>query len=213
MRILAIGAHLDDIEIACGGTLAKAVDKGWQVKMVAVSHSGYLKLGGQEQRSPEAALAEGREAARILGVEGLEVLGFPTTRVPYDADVVQAIERVVIQFQPDMTLTHWTHDTHQDHRNVALATLAAVRYFNSLLMYEPMMPSSRSDVAFRPQVYVDISDHLDKKLASLKAHKGEYEKYGEAWLKAIEARTKFRGYEMGCPSGEAFEVVRLEWRW
>lgn len=211
MRILALGAHLDDIEIACGGTLARAVALGHEVKMVAMTHSGYHKLDGKEQRGQSTALVEGSEAASILGVGDLEVLNFPTTRLPYDAEVVQAIERIAVRFQPDIILTHWTHDTHQDHRNVALATLAAVRYYNSLLMYEPMMPGSRSDAAFRPQVYVDVSDYLEKKLRSIKAHKGEYDKYGEAWVKAIEARTRLRGYEMGRECAESFEVVRLEW--
>lgn len=213
MRILAIGAHLDDIEIACGGTLATALAQGSQVKMVVMSHSAYQTLGGEEQRSQSTALAEGQAAARILGVCDLEVLNFPTIQIPYDDVVVKAIERSAVDFQPDIVFTHWTHDTHQDHRNVALATLAAMRYYNSLLMYEPMMPGSRSDSAFRPQVYVDISQQIQGKLASIRAHKSEYTKRGEAWLAAIEARCRLRGYEMGGEYAEAFEVVRLEWKW
>ena len=213
LRILALEAHLDDIEIGAGGTLAKAVDQGCQVKMVAMSPSDYNSLSGEVQRSKAGALAEGQDAARLLGITDLEVLGFPALKVPFNDDMVKAIEKIALGFQPDFILTHWPHDTHQDHRNTALATLAAARRYNSILMYEPMMPGGRSYDAFRPQVYVDISDHINRKLEALKAHVTEYEKFGEHWLGAVEARSKLRGYEMGRAFAEVFEVVRLEWRW
>ena len=70
-RILAIGAHLDDIELACGGTLAKAIKDGHAVKMVVLSRSGYTNYNGQVMRTDDAAMQEGRNAARVLGCNDL----------------------------------------------------------------------------------------------------------------------------------------------
>ena len=77
-RILAIGAHLDDIELACGGTLAKAVDKKYVVKMIVMSKSGYTNYDGKIVRTPECAVQEGMNAAKVLGVEDVDILNFNT---------------------------------------------------------------------------------------------------------------------------------------
>ena len=68
MKILAIGAHLDDIELACGGTLARAIEKGHQVKMVVMTKSGYKNFDGKIIRTEDEAKSEGISAAKSLGI-------------------------------------------------------------------------------------------------------------------------------------------------
>lgn len=212
MRILAVGAHLDDAEIACGGTIAKAIDKGHQTKLLVLSDSSYANYEGKVLRTKAEAVREGREAAGILGARDLEVLDFPTKDIANDSTVVEAVEKRINEFKPDIILVHWPFDTHQAHRNTGLSTLSAARYQPSVLMYEPMMPAGRSYVGFRPQVYVDISQYLDVKLRALKAHASQYRKYGDAWIEAVESRCRLRGFEMGAKYAEAFEAARFEWR-
>ena len=212
MKILAVGAHLDDVEIACGGTVARAVAARHEVKMLILSDSSYASYDGQVHRTVAEALTEGREAARLIGVQDLEVLDFETKDIPFISPVVEAIERTLDDFGPDVILTHWPFDTHQAHRNTALSTVAAGRYFTSILMYEPMMPSGRSYVGFRPQIYVDISASIDQKLNSLKAHASQFRRYGTAWVEAVEARSRLRGFEVGVGHAEAFEALRFEWK-
>ena len=66
-------------------------------------------------------------------------------------------------------------------------------------------------MAFKPQLYVDISSTIDKKIASLREHKSEYHKFGgEDWIDGVHARCGFRGYEIGKKYAEAFEVLRIE---
>ena len=210
MKIIAVGAHLDDIELACGGALARAVRSGHQVKMLVLSQSGYTHHDGRRMRENETAVAEGRAAAAILGVDDIEILEFPTKDIPYHSQVVEPLDRVISQFGPDIIFGHWPFDTHQAHQGTALSTISAARFFNSILLYEPITPSGRSYVAFRPQVYVDITEVVKLKIAALKAHQTEYLKYGPRWLEAVEARAVHRGFEMGCHYAEAFEVMRLE---
>lgn len=211
MRIMVVGAHLDDIELACGGTLAKAVDGGHTVKALIMSKSGYTNKDGGVQRSDETAAREGVEALHTLGITDIEILDFPTKDIPFCSEVVTAIDVRMSAFDPDVIFSHHPFDTHQAHEGVAKATIAAARRKNTVFFFEPISPSGRSYVAFRPQMYVDISDTVEKKIASLKKHKSEYNKFGgEDWIDGIGHRCGFRGYEIGVKYAEAFEVLRSE---
>ena len=211
MKIMAIGAHLDDIEIACGGTLAKAVEAGHNVKVLIMSKSGYTNKEGKKQRSDDVAVREGLRALQTLGVEDIEILDFETKDIPFRSDVVNAIDVRMAKFEPDIIFTHHPFDTHQAHEGVAKATIAAARRKNTVFFYEPITPSGRSYVAFKPQMYVDIESTLDKKIQSLKCHTSEYNKFGaEDWIEGVRCRCGFRGYEIGKKFAEAFEILRLE---
>ena len=211
MKILAIGAHLDDIEIACGGTLAKAVRNGHQVKVLIMSKSGYTNKEGKVQRADDIAVAEGTNALHVLGIQDIEILDFETKDIPFRSDVVNAIDIRMSSYDPNVIFTHHPFDTHQAHVGVSIATIAAARRKNTVFFYEPITPSGRSYVAFKPVLYVDIEDSIEQKRASLREHKSEYDKFGaENWITGIECRCGFRGYEIGKKYAEAFEVLRLE---
>lgn len=211
MKILAVGAHLDDIEIACGGTLAKAIKNGHEVKTLIMSKSGYTNKDGEIQRTNESAVREGTEALKILGIRDIVILDFPTKDIPFHSDVVNEIDICISEYNPDIIFTHHPFDTHQAHVGVSNATIAAARRKNTIFFYEPISPSGRSYVAFRPQLYVPIDDTIDLKLDSLRAHKTEYHKFGkEDWIEGVNARCGFRGYEIGKKYAEAFEILRME---
>lgn len=215
MKIIAVGAHLDDIELACGGTLARAAAKGHDVRMLVMSKSGYEHYSGKYGRSEESALIEGFKAAEILGVEELKVFDFPNKDIPNDSSVVETLNKEFDDFEPDLIITHWQFDTHKSHANTALTTMAAARYFNSIIMFEPFPPAGRSYAAFRPQLYIDITDTIEIKLKALSTHRSEVAKYGPDWIETIKARAKLRGFEMisNDPNrnkyAETFEIVRL----
>lgn len=211
MKILAVGAHLDDVEIACGGTLAKAIEAGHEVKALIMSKSGYTNKEGKLQRSDEVAVEEGTKALQTLGITDIEILGFPTKDIPWTSEVVNAIDLCIASYDPDVIFTHHPFDTHQAHVGVSNATIAAARRKNTVFFYEPITPSGRSYVAFRPQLYVDIGQTIEKKLAALREHKSEYNKFGaEDWIEGVYARCGFRGYEIGKKYAEAYEILRLE---
>ena len=211
MRILAVGAHLDDIEIACGGTLAKAIEAGHDVKVLIMSKSGYTNKEGNIQRSDEVAVKEGTNALHTLGITDIEILDFETKDIPFRSDVVNVIDLTISRYNPDIIFTHHPFDTHQAHEGVSKASIAAARRKNTVFFYEPITPSGRSYVSFKPTLYVDISKTLDKKIASLKCHTSEYNKFGaEDWIEGVRCRCGFRGYEIGKKYAEAFEILRLE---
>ncbi len=212
MNILAIGAHLDDIELACGGTLAKAVKNGHRVKMLVMTDSSYKNFDGRILRTREEALVEGTKAANILGIKDLRILDLPIKYIPYNGDSVEKINEVIDDFKPDYIFTHWIHDTHQDHMNTALATISASRYKTNIFMHEPFPPSGRSYMAFRPQAYFDITETIEDKIMSLKEHKSQHDKYGDDWTDAVRGRARVRGFESGYKYAEVFEIVRTDFK-
>jgi len=196
--IVAIGAHFDDVELGCGGVLAKAARRGCPITILVMTSSSYTHARGAITRSAEDALAEGRAAAEKLGVGDVRCLGLANMNLRWEGETVMAIESIMEEVRPSLIFTHWPFDTHQDHHYGSLATLSAARYFSSILMYDPMFPSGRSYHPFRPQVYFDITDTLDAKIEALRCHASELRKYGDDWLDAVTARARFRGYETGA---------------
>lgn len=210
MKILVVGAHLDDIELACGGTLAKAIKAGHQVKTVIMSQSGYTNFDGRVMRKNDDAVIEGTNALHALGVTDIDILDFPTKDIPYDSKTIDALDLRIAEYDPDVIFCHHPFDTHQAHVGVSKSTISAARRKNTIFMFEPIAPSGRSYVPFKPQMYVDITDVMDKKIESLKLHTTEYHKFGEEWITGVTCRAGFRGYEIGSQFAEAFEVLRCE---
>ena len=210
LKILAIGAHGDDIELACGGSLAKAVNQGHDVIMVVVTGSDSNDHKNVSIRDNGDAEKEAKAAAKILGVSKLIILGYEDTLVPYSADLIAKLDDIMVEHRPDIIFTHFVFDTHQDHIRTAHSTISAARRQKTILLYEPINPSGQGYIAFRPQVYVDISKTIDQKINSVKAHRSQYTKYTDKWIEGVTARAKFRGFEMGADYAECFEVVRAE---
>ncbi|MFK3981590.1 PIG-L deacetylase family protein [Micromonospora sp. NPDC050397] len=197
-RVLAIGAHPDDLELACGGTLLRLVDSGHEVHVLVMSHGG--RGGDGAVRADEA-----RSAGRFLGATGIEVLDLPDTRLAgHENEMADAIERTLRRHQPDLIFTHSGNDQHQDHRAVHLATLRAARQHPAVLCYES--PSVTAE--FRPSVFVDITDQLDAKVCAVATHHDQRAKpyVGERQVRGLAA---FRGGQARVPLAEGFEPVRM----
>ena len=131
-RVLAIGAHPDDLALACGGTLAKFVDSGHEVQGLVMSDG---RRGGDAlERSLDA-----QGGAALVGLTGMSHHNFPATELArHGQEMVSVIEAALVRHNPDIILTHSSHDQHQDHLAVHLATLRAARQHHSILCYEPV---------------------------------------------------------------------------
>ena len=207
-NVLAVGAHADDVEIGCGGTVALHVRNGDNVIILIMAESSYTYYDGTVLRTKEEGEIEERNAAKVLGAKLIN-LGFKTKEVPYSRESVEAINEIIDKYGIDIIYTHWYHDTHQDHQRTTQSVLSAGRYVKNILMYEPEYPAGRSYLGFRNQYYVDITSTFDIKMEALKQHKSQIKKYGDNFLEAVEARARHRGYEIGSKYAECFEVVRL----
>ncbi|GAA0226952.1 PIG-L family deacetylase [Cryptosporangium japonicum] len=197
-RILAIGAHPDDLELACGGTIAKLHDSGHEIHALVMSGG---EVGGDSSRRPREALTGGK----LLGISSVTVHDFPDTRLrEAELEMTQVIEAALRRYNPDIVLTHSGNDQHQDHHAVHVATLRAGRQHSAILCYESPSVTSK----FLPQVFVDIGDYVDVKVKAVQAHRDQA---GKPYMTGDRIRgiASFRGAQAKIGHAEGFEPVRL----
>jgi LmbE family N-acetylglucosaminyl deacetylase len=209
MNVLAIGAHFDDIELGCGGSLVKHVKNKDKVCMYVVTDSEYEAYDGTILRTKDVALKEGQDAASILGVDNLICEGLKTKKLQYSVDLIERINKVIDDLKIDLVYTHWVHDVHQDHSAVGRATLNAARHVPRILMYRSNWYATNAH--FNSNFFVDTSLYIETKVEAIKAHKTEYKKFGEKWIDFVKHQNRNSGIEMQAEYAEAFEVIRYLW--
>lgn len=193
--VLAIGAHPDDVEIGCGGTLASHAARGDRLVVLTLS-------SGECAGRPEARAAESRAAADQLGAE--LVLGNLTdTRISEGPATIEAIEDVVRRVNPTTVYVHSSADRHQDHRNVHRAAMVATRSVPSVYCYQS--PSTTTE--FRPHRFTPVTDFIDEKLDLLAYYDSQT---GKDYLapERIKATAIYWSRFAKAAHVEPFEVIR-----
>lgn len=207
MNILAIGAHFDDVELGCGGALAKHVATNDSVYVYVATVSGFSNHSAEMIRSNETALAEAKNAMDILGVAELICGDFKTLEVEFiDALNIQIL-RIVEKYKIDKVYMHWTGDIHHDHQAVGRAALHSCRHVKNILMYRSNWYHSTQD--FRGNFYVDISEYWETKERAIRAHISEIDRTGKKWIDFFRNEAENAGQKIGVPMAEVFEVVKF----
>lgn len=205
MKILAVGAHFDDVELGCGGALAKHHALGDTVFIYVSTISGYSDYKSNTVRGMENALLEGKKAAEILGAK-LITGSFQTCRLEFQEELNIEILKIIEQENIDIMYTHWCADVHHDHHALAMASLHSGRHVKRILLYRSNWYHSFVD--FRGNFYVDITDTWEKKEGAIKAHASEYHRVGDKWLSFFRNEAENAGQKIGCRLAEVFEVVK-----
>lgn len=205
MNVLAIGAHFDDIELGCGGALAKHSIKGDKVIVFIATSSEFSNKDGEVLRNSDVALEEARRAGSQIGYRLL--LGkIPTFQLEYGEEVQAKLLKIIEENKIDLIYTHWTYDVHHDHRNLALATLHVARHVNRVLMYRSNWYISEKE--FIENFYVDITDTWDIKERAIREYKSEMQRVGDKWIIYFRQEAINNGFKIGVKYAEAFQVVR-----
>lgn len=199
-RVLAIGAHPDDLELGCGGTLAKLVDEGVQVRALVMSDG----LQGAGMASHDRC-AETKSALEELGVTDVVQVRLPDTGLPSVVSrMISIIEEQCASYRPDRAYTMFQHDRHQDHRAVYEASIVACRSVPQILSYET--PSSWPN--FMPTVFEDVENYIDLKISAMQYHVSQaHRTYMQA--QQIRCNAQFRGHQIGLGSSEGFIPYKL----
>jgi LmbE family N-acetylglucosaminyl deacetylase len=206
MNILAIGAHFDDVELGCGGALARHVHRGDNVYVFVATVSGFSNQYNQAVRSNESALDEARNAMAVIGVKELLCGNFKTLEVEFVDALNIEILKIVQEKKIDLVYAHWTGDIHHDHQAVANASLHSCRHVPKLLMYRSNWYHSTLD--FRGNFYVDITQYWDTKERAIRAHVTEVDRTGEKWIGFFRNEAENAGQRIGVKYAEVFEVVK-----
>lgn len=211
-NILAVGAHPDDLEFGCFGTLKKHIDEGDNVTLLVMTQSNVKDAHtGKITRDSNISKNEATAAAKLLGAE--LILGpFQDTKVPFNSESVKFVESIIKEKKINWIYTHWAGDTHQDHINTLNATMAASRLVKNVLCYE-QVPLPRITTTYPvANYYVDISKTLNIKLEGCKAHKSQINKFAEHGFDMVDnvkTLAKFRGNQCGLKYAEAFNILKM----
>lgn len=195
--VLAVGAHPDDVELGCGGTLCQAARN--RVKVIVV----YMTRG-EMSGSPEVRVKESIDAFSVLGVKEIHFGNFPDTEIPNSRESIDFLEQFQIKYKPDIVLTHTTNDIHQDHRQVGWLSISAFRNVPKVLSYETPRVNPAT---FSPTYFVDISSCIKEKWEALQCHLSQKAKRYLTYESMINLAS-FRGHQVNLVDAEAFEVLR-----
>lgn len=206
MNVLAIGAHFDDVELGCGGALAKHARAGDNVYVYVATESGFVNQYQQTVRASGIAREEAEVAMKVIGVKELICGPFQTLEVEFVDALNIELLKVVDQYAIGQVYAHWTGDIHHDHQALARASLHSCRHVPRLLMYRSNWYHSTLD--FRGNFYVDISEYWETKERAIRAHESEMSRTGQKWIEFFHNEAANAGQRIGVKYAEVFEVVK-----
>lgn len=223
---LAVYAHPDDADVACGGTLAAWARQGSEVQLLVLADGA---KGSRDAGADLAALAaeradEVREAARVLGLAGVEQLGRADGEVANDAETREAIVRLVRRVRPTVVLAPdptavffgGVYVNHRDHREAGWSVLDAVAPAAGMPHYFPSAgPAHHVETlllsgTLDADVVVDVDASLEAKVGAVLSHRSQLHGDDDWAREAVVARAVQAGRLVGIPHGEAFRHVALD---
>lgn len=202
LKLLFLGAHSDDIEIGCGGTILRAIE---EIPNLAVR---WIVFSGDERRRKEAR----NSAAAILDAVGdkqVQVMEFRDGYFPSQiAEIKDYFEVLKLEFEPSLIFTHRQSDAHQDHRLLAELTFNT---FRNHLVLEYEIPKYDGDLG-NPNFFVPLTQaHLQRKIENISSYFASQR--GRSWFVAdtFVAIARLRGIGCNAPEGlaEAFYVRKI----
>jgi N-acetylglucosamine malate deacetylase 1 len=210
MNVLAVGAHHDDIEIGCGGTLARLAREGHTTFGVTLTSSETHDPVRAIHRTSTQAVSEAKAAAAVLGLTlvDIEGTGHDNGTLTYDVNLMRRLEAFIAAHDIALVFSHWRLDLNTDHVAAAQMTTVAARHVPSVLMYRSNWYPSGAP--FHATCSVDISDVIDVKRKSLACYKGEIENRTPAWIESFIDRDRSAGFAIGKRYAETFEPVKVE---
>lgn len=209
--VLVVAAHQDDAEIGMGGTIVALRRRGTRVVILDLSDGEPTPFGSVEIRSKET-----KAASKILGVQERILLGLKNRELFDTVDGRKRIAEVIREVRPTVVCAPYWEDAHPDH--VQASTLVdAARFYSKFvktdLKYEPWYPrrqlyffSTHMRVKFVPSFVFDISEHLESKMAAIKAYESQFVAHAgnAARLEVIHNEACYWGSQIGVRAGEPF---------
>jgi N-acetylglucosamine malate deacetylase 1 len=218
MRVLAVGAHPDDLEILCGGTLVRYVEEGHEVVMC---HATKGDRGTFEYSSEEIARIRDEEARRASEIAGAEHISLGLSDGEVNAaDPAQRLLVVdlVRETRPDVILTHSPGDYMADHNEISRLVFDG-SFLSSLPLLETRSPAhlvvapiyfmeTVTGLGFTPTEFVDVTGAIETKVRMLEAHESQLrwlrEHDGVDMVETMRTAGAYRGFQCGVRYAEGF---------
>jgi LmbE family N-acetylglucosaminyl deacetylase len=226
LTVLAVGAHPDDIDVSCAGTLIRYVKEGHKVciGIACTGNVGTKNLSGPEIEAIRAI--EAQKSAQVIGASELIMLGYRDGEVWLDNSAWKKFVDLIRRTNPDVILTHDRDDYTHDHSNVGeLAYRAAIWASTANIPGTEYPPIDHIPTVFYfepsgmnrpapPDHYVDITQEYEQKCLAFRQHSSQHGDFLEKqfgfkdWFEYLEIVNKLRGFQSGCKYAEAFRVVK-----
>jgi LmbE family N-acetylglucosaminyl deacetylase len=222
MKVLVVAAHPGDEVLGCGGTIAREIEKGYEVYLLLLSQGVASRFPNENKLNLEKnkLMNESKNALKILGIKESNIFfgDFPDNKfdsVPL-LDIVKFIESLIEKIKPDIIYTHYKNDLNIDHRKTFEAVITAARPIENysvkrILSFEVLSSTewAFNSKKFAPNIYVNIEDTINKKIKALKRYKSEIREYPHPRsIDGIKILAKKRGLEVGMRYAEGFILVR-----
>lgn len=211
-HVMAVGAHPDDIEFGCSGTLIKHHNNGDLVVYVCMTSTPSVDATtGETIRSGVELTNEVECATKTLGIDVVEFLQFKDLHVPFSFESVSSLEKLIKKYKIDTIYTHWAGDSNQDHIATFKTTMAAARYVPNVFCYEQIPIPRHTENPMSINYYSDITDTFNTKIKASECHKSQYKKYKAAGFdvsKNLKIMAQHRGIEANCEYAEGFNVIK-----
>jgi LmbE family N-acetylglucosaminyl deacetylase len=206
MVVLSIGAHFDDVELGCGGTLLKHSHRKDEIHIIVVTHSGYTSKTKSIVRSSQEAFEEGKRSARHLNAY-LHCLDLePITILPTEQNIIN-LEEQILSVKPDIVYTHQPNDSNADHAAVGYMSMRACRKCDRVLLYRSnwyILDDSKPD-----NYYVDISDYMDEKEELIRYFESEMRVVNYSWIDFVKKQNCAAGAKIGARYAETFHAMKF----
>lgn len=223
--VLAIGPHPDDVELLCGGALARCADQGYRTAILDLTRGEMGTRGTPELRAEEAAAA-----ARILGVETRANAGLPDAGITNDRETRECLVGWLRRLSPRVVILPFVRGRHPDHRVAAevcrdACFLAGLSRFGEGRPHRPdkiLHAMAFREDPVKPTFVVDITDQFDRKMQAIRSYRSQFDgaqAAGEAFptgqflFDLVEVQSRHYGSLIRCGYGEPFyteETVAID---
>jgi bacillithiol biosynthesis deacetylase BshB1 len=219
LDVLAFGAHPDDVELSCGGTIVKLKQQGYRVGIVSLTRAERGTRGDWQTR-----LREFEESARTMGLDVAEALDLPDAAIELTPEHRGRLIQVIREYRPDLVIAPYWKDRHPDHVKTSRLVQEAA-YYSGLARLETDQPPHRPRTIvyyplyldFQPSFVVDVTETFERKLQAIQCYRSQFHGGGPEssqapptllsapdFLDYIITRAKYWGARIGVRYGEPF---------
>jgi LmbE family N-acetylglucosaminyl deacetylase len=206
-KILFIGAHFDDLEIACGGAIQFFLNKKYDVSIYVITNSQIIDLNTKKIiRKKSKSKKEFLKSCKILGIKKFYLENLETNKLVFHDNLISKIRKMVEKISPDIVFCHWDKDVHQDHSAVGKSCLSACRHLDNLFMYRSNYYES-TDI-LKENFYIDISNYFQNKIHAIKCYTSELKRVNYSWIEMVKNRDRLNGLKNHTEYAESFCCVK-----
>ena len=225
LDVLAFGAHRDDIELTCAGTMIKLVDQGYKTGIIDLTAGEMGTRGSAEERAKEA-----ESSAKILQVQARENLGIPDANIEINMDNKLKVVKAMRRYRPRIIFLPYWEDRHPDHAHAGQLVSEAA-FIAGLSKLDTGQPKHRPEkliyymcqYEFQPSFIVDVTEQHERKMAAIRCfesqiynpnYPGEQTMISSPeYMESIEVRSRYYGWHIKKTYGEPFlmrEALEVE---